>query len=110
MTRSGFFTDDYPQLMHSLKLLRAKSAIIDGEITALDDEGKSSFQLLQLYGIGKRTPLVYYAFDLLFFDGTDLRARPLIERRNLLSAFANAVRAFSIAGSPENLSSKTGVS
>ena len=39
--------------------------IIDVEIAALDSEGKSSFQLLQSYGIGKRTPLVYYAFDLL---------------------------------------------
>jgi bifunctional non-homologous end joining protein LigD len=104
------FGNGYPQLIDALKLLTAKNAIIDGEIAALDPNGKTSFQLLQSYGVRKNIPLVYYAFDLLLLEGTDLRSRPLIERRNLLSAFANAVRAFSIAGSPENLSSKTGVS
>jgi bifunctional non-homologous end joining protein LigD len=59
--------------------------MIDGEIAALDDQGRASFQLLQSYGKAKKIPLVYYAFDLLFLDGTDLRARPLIERRKLLA-------------------------
>ena len=76
---------DYPQLIDALKLLTANNVIADGEITALDDKGKSSFQLLQSYGIGKKPPLVYYAFDLLFLEGTDLRSRPLIERRKLLA-------------------------
>jgi bifunctional non-homologous end joining protein LigD len=59
--------------------------VIDGEIAALDPDGRTSFQLLQSYGSSKRTPLVYYAFDLLFSEGTDLRTRPLIERRKLLA-------------------------
>jgi bifunctional non-homologous end joining protein LigD len=60
--------------------------VIDGEIAALDPEGKTSFQLLQSYGSGKkRIPLVYYAFDLLNLEGTDLRSRPLVERRKLLA-------------------------
>jgi bifunctional non-homologous end joining protein LigD len=79
------FNNDYPELVDALKLLTAKSAIVDGEITALDQNGKSSFQLLQSYGKTKQTPLVYYAFDLLFLDGTDLRSRPLGERRKLLA-------------------------
>jgi bifunctional non-homologous end joining protein LigD len=79
------FNDSYPQLIDALKLLPAKNVIIDGEIAALDSEGKSSFQLLQSYGISKRTPLVYYAFDLLLLEGTDLRSRPLVERRKLLA-------------------------
>jgi bifunctional non-homologous end joining protein LigD len=79
------FNNDYPQLIDSLKLLTAKAATIDGEIAALDQNGKSSFQLLQSYGKTKQTPLVYYAFDLLFLDGTDLRSRPLTERRKLLA-------------------------
>jgi len=62
-----------------------RSGTIDGEIAALDQNGKSSFQLLQSYGKTKQTPLVYYAFDLLFLDGTDLRSRPLTERRKLLA-------------------------
>ena len=79
------FNNDYPELVDALKLLSVKNAIIDGEITVLDQNGKSSFQLLQSYGKTKQTPLVYYAFDLLFLDGTDLRSRPLGERRKLLA-------------------------
>src|SRR5262252_5475621 len=79
------FEDDYPQLIDALKSLTVKQATIDGEIAALDDQGRASFQLLQSYGKAKKTPLVYYAFDLLFLDGTDLRARPLIERRKQLA-------------------------
>jgi bifunctional non-homologous end joining protein LigD len=79
------FNDNYPVLIDALKLLPAKNVIIDGEITALDQNGKSSFQLLQSYGIRKQIPLVYYAFDLLNLEGTDLRSRPLVERRKLLA-------------------------
>ena len=57
-------SNDYPQLIDALKSLPAKSAIIDGEIAALDENGKSSFQLLQSYGKRKEIPLVYYVFDL----------------------------------------------
>ena len=78
------FSDDYPQLINGLKSLPAKSATLDGEIVALDQHGRPSFQLLQGYGKSKRSPIVYYAFDLVFLDGTDLRSRPLIERRKLL--------------------------
>jgi bifunctional non-homologous end joining protein LigD len=59
--------------------------VIDGEIAALDEHGRSSFQLLQSYGTRKGIPLVYYAFDLLNLEGTDLRSRPLTERRQLLA-------------------------
>ncbi|MBV8282454.1 MAG: hypothetical protein JO347_10395 [Candidatus Eremiobacteraeota bacterium] len=79
------FDNDYPLLIDALKSLTAKQATIDGEIAALDDKGRSSFQLLQSYGKAKKTPLVYYAFELLFLDGADLRARPLVERRKLLA-------------------------
>jgi len=66
-------------------LLPASQVIVDGEITALDSKGKSSFQLLQAYEIGEqRPPLVYYAFDLLFLEGADLRKQPLVERRKRL--------------------------
>ena len=80
------FNDNYPQLVDSLKALKAKSFIIDGEIAALDEQGRSSFQLLQFYALRKGIPLVYYAFDLLSLDGADLRAQSLIERRKLLAA------------------------
>ena len=78
------FNQEYPRLVDSLRLLTANKVTIDGEITALDENGKSSFQVLQSYGTDKQIPLVYQAFDLPFLDGTDLRSRPLIERRKLL--------------------------
>jgi bifunctional non-homologous end joining protein LigD len=79
------FNDNYPVVIDGLKALRAKDFIIDGEVAALDQYGKSSFQLLQSYGIRKQIPLVYYAFDLLSLQDTDLRVQPLIERRKLLA-------------------------
>ena len=79
------FNDNYPQLVDALKSLRTKDFIIDGEVAALDQNGRSSFQLLQLYALRKGIPLVYYAFDLLRLDGTDLRSRALIERREQLA-------------------------
>jgi bifunctional non-homologous end joining protein LigD len=79
------FSDDYPQLIQGLKQLPAKSATLDGEIVAVDQNGRPSFQLLQGYGKTHNTWLVYYAFDLLFLEGTDLRSRPLIERRRRLA-------------------------
>ena len=75
------FNDNYPQLVDALKSLKARSFIIDGEIAALDEKGRSSFQLLQSYGVAKGIPLVYYVFDLLSLEGTDLRSRLLVEAR-----------------------------
>jgi bifunctional non-homologous end joining protein LigD len=89
------FNDDYPVLIDSLKSLKTKSFTIDGEIAALDENGRSSFQLLQGYGKAKHTPLVYYAFDLLSLDTADLRSQPLIERRKLLAKL--------LKNAPENI-------
>jgi bifunctional non-homologous end joining protein LigD len=85
------FNDNYPVLVDAIKSLKAKNVIIDGEIAALDEHGKSSFQLLQSYGIRKGIPLVYYAFDPVSLDGTDLRSRLLVERRELLAKLLKKV-------------------
>ena len=77
---------NYPQLLDSLKLLPTEQVILDGEIVALDEKGRSSFQLLQVFKSSEeRVPLVYYAFDLLFLNGKDLRKEPLSARRKLLA-------------------------
>src|SRR5215831_11448172 len=55
-------------------------AVLDGEIVHLDAEGKPRFYNL----MRRRTPQHYYAFDLLWLDGTDLRELPLIERKRRL--------------------------
>jgi bifunctional non-homologous end joining protein LigD len=76
---------NYPQLIDALKGLRSKQVVLDGEIAALDEKGRSSFQLLQLFKSSGDVPLVYYVFDLLFLDGKDLRGQPLSARRKLLT-------------------------
>ena len=75
----------YPQVLDSLKLLAVEHVVLDGEIVALDEKGRSSFQLLQDYKSSEqRVPLVNYVFDLQFVDGKDLRKEPLSTRRKLL--------------------------
>ena len=76
---------EYPQLLDTLKLLPAEHFILDGEIAALDEKDRSSFQLLQIFKSSGNVPLVYYAFDLLFLDGKDLREQRVSARRKLLA-------------------------
>lgn len=79
------FTDKFPDLTADLASLNISDAILDGEIVALDENGRSSFQTLQAALMGDELPpLHYYAFDLLRLDGHDLRAEPLEKRKDLL--------------------------
>jgi ATP-dependent DNA ligase len=78
-------TFNYPQLLEALKSLPAYRVMLDGEIAALDEKGRSSFQLLQLFKSSGDVPLVYYAFDLLSLEGKHLRKEPLTARRKLLA-------------------------
>lgn len=77
--------DDYPEVMAALAKLRCRDAILDGEIVALDEAGRSHFQLLQGRDLGERPPLRYYVFDLPRLNGEDLTALPLEERQARLS-------------------------
>jgi bifunctional non-homologous end joining protein LigD len=75
----------FPDVLAAVAALDVREAVLDGEIVALDDAGRSSFQLLQQYEMGReKPPLFYYVFDLLRLDGKDLRARPLGERKAAL--------------------------
>ncbi len=77
----------FPDVTEALAELGAADAIVDGEIVALDKEGRSSFQLLQAYELGQeRPPLCYYVFDLLAVDGKSTRGLPLEARREKLQA------------------------
>ncbi len=79
------FGAKFPEVTASLSELQVKDAIIDGEIVALDENGLSSFQLLQAFELGEeRPPIFFYAFDLVRLDGKDLFERPVIERKELL--------------------------
>ncbi|HVU18766.1 MAG TPA: non-homologous end-joining DNA ligase [Candidatus Didemnitutus sp.] len=75
---------DYPEIIAALRTVRCRSAVLDGEIVALDEKGRSRFQLLQARELGERPRLAFYLFDLLQHDGRDFTARPIEERRHQL--------------------------
>jgi bifunctional non-homologous end joining protein LigD len=72
----------YPSVCAALLKL-GYSAVIDGELVALDSHGRSRFQLLQ-NAERERVRLRYCAFDLLYLNEQDLRNHPLIERKQML--------------------------
>lgn len=75
---------DFPDVVTALKSIPVESALIDGEIVAVDAHGRPSFQ--QLQNLRSNTgAIVYYAFDLLALDGEDWTQRPLEERKAKLA-------------------------
>jgi bifunctional non-homologous end joining protein LigD len=86
------FASKFPEVLAAVESLDAKDAIIDGEIVALDEKGRSSFQLLQAYDLGqKRPPIIFYAFDLLQLNGETLNDLPLTERKRRLEHLLEGV-------------------
>jgi bifunctional non-homologous end joining protein LigD len=78
-------TSDFPAVAEALGSIRAATATIDGEIVAVDSNGCPSFQALQnRASLGKDWQVVYYAFDLLNFEGDDWTKKPLQERKEKL--------------------------
>src|SRR4051812_28803856 len=77
-------TPVYPAIRDAGLRLGAVSAIVDGEVVAIDAAGRPSFQALQHRGAHPGHTIVFFAFDLLFLDGEDLQRRPLEARRALL--------------------------
>lgn len=95
ITRNGNLMDrQYPELSVLPHHLKASTAILDGEIAALDNRGLPSFELLQsrinvaeasaIATLSRNLPVVIFLFDLLYLNGRDLRGEPLIERKRLL--------------------------
>ncbi len=89
-------TSQYPELRAIAAAVRGDRAILDGEIVALDDEGRPSFSLMQQRtgGMGQRAhraagdrsiPIVYYVFDLLYLDGFRLMRVDLEQRKQVLA-------------------------
>jgi bifunctional non-homologous end joining protein LigD len=71
----------YPALAMTARRLQAEQAVIDGEIVAVDAQGRPSFQALQHRGRHPQHSLVFYAFDLLFLNGEDTTPLPLKVRK-----------------------------
>lgn len=84
----------YPELAVIPHQVAAETAVLDGEIAVLDAKGVSQFHLIQprimnadpnsVAHMARSTPVVYFAFDLLYLNGYDLRGVHLDERRKLL--------------------------
>ncbi|MBY5328504.1 non-homologous end-joining DNA ligase [Rhizobium leguminosarum] len=90
LTRGGHdWTDRFPAIKQAALWLPVGTAILDGEAVVLDQQGRSDFGLLQqsLGGRGGKkssSDAIFMAFDLLYFDGHDLRNSELDMRRHLL--------------------------
>ena len=92
--RGGDATATFPEIARSVAALPVESIVMDGEVVVLDDGGRPSFQRLQQRAQLTRAPDVeratiehpatVFLFDLLDFEGRDLRSLPLTERKALL--------------------------
>lgn len=88
LTRKGLdWTHRFGTVAQALGALNLGSAVLDGEIVVEDAAGISSFNALQrALKDGREAETVFYAFDLLYHDGRDLRAAPLTQRKAALAA------------------------
>jgi bifunctional non-homologous end joining protein LigD len=90
LTRGGYdWTERFPSIVDDAPRLAVQTAILDGEAVVLDERGRSDFGMLQralgrLPSAHEAGAIVFYAFDLLYLDGRDLRRLPLRERRRML--------------------------
>ena len=95
LTRNGNdYGATFPEVVRAMAALPFDRLVLDGEVVAMDEQGKPSFQRLQTRGMLRRpldvrqaavnTPVTYYAFDLLGFEDFDLRSLPLTARKQVL--------------------------
>jgi len=78
----------FEALKRSLAKLPVENAILDGEVICVDAKGVSQFNQL----LSRKGEPVFYAFDLLWLDGEDLRRRPLVERKKRLARLVQAAK------------------
>ena len=89
------FNDRYPAVVRGLATM-PNETVIDGELIALDEDGRPSFSALQNYG-SLATPVIYYVFDVMVLSGRALMTKTLEERRvqletHMLPTLAEPVR------------------
>jgi bifunctional non-homologous end joining protein LigD len=93
-TRTGLdWTKRFGAVRNALAMLRLPDAILDGELVALDENGISNFGALQkALSTGSIGGILYYLFDLLRYQGEDVRELPLLERKNRLAKALRGAR------------------
>jgi bifunctional non-homologous end joining protein LigD len=83
----------FPEIESALKELAVDNAVFDGEICAIDDQGRTRFEALQdALSRDATAQLVYFIFDLLFIDGIDVRDRPFAVRKAMLESILDGVK------------------
>ena len=82
-------TAAYPNIASAARRLQAQEAVVDGEVVAVDPQGRPSFQALQHRSAHPSHAIAFYAFDLLHLDGRDLLREPLHIRRTALTSVLN---------------------
>jgi len=83
--RGNDWTDKFPGIARAFAKLSAKTAILDGEAIVPGENGNGDFKLLQQVLSGDSDEeILYFAFDLLYLNGKDLRGLPLESRKELL--------------------------
>ena len=102
--RENLFTKQFPNIARACERL-PPGTIVDGEIVAVDESGRVSFNLLQHHR-SKAQALLFYVFDVLVFGGRNLLNEPLERRRETLREIFKGIKAAPIALS-ENLDSST---
>src|SRR5262249_7267963 len=85
-SRNGHdFTERFPSIAQLLHELPAKAAVLDGEVVASNADGSPNFARLHVRW-ARPGAIHLWAFDLLAFNGRDLRQQPLVKRRARLQA------------------------
>lgn len=93
ISRNGNKLDKrFPEIAGAVQSLDVRDCVMDGEVVALDEEGRSSFQLLQALEMeGRKAPLAFYVFDLLELSGKSLINLPVEDRKQLLAKICENV-------------------
>jgi ATP-dependent DNA ligase len=87
LTRRGnVWTSKYPAIAEDITRLSAKNAYLDGGLCGVLPDGRTAFNLIQNASDTGQGSLVFFLFDLLFVDGEDITALPLIDRKIRLEA------------------------
>jgi bifunctional non-homologous end joining protein LigD len=87
------WTEKFPNLVKATKAFPAINAILDGEVVIVDKAGRSSFQnLQQSMRISGTAAFVFQIFDLIYLDGYDLTAAPLVQRKLLLEELLVSIK------------------
>src|SRR5205814_3069590 len=84
--RAKVFNSQFGSIASALRDL-ADETVMDGEIVAVDEEGRPNFNLLQNFRSAGAN-VMYFVFDVMVYEGQDLMQRPLSERRSILRSIA----------------------